>query len=133
MLELASRLTATNFRWSAGLTNREIFLRPVRPGLADDELQTLSGRKEASLPPAMPHCAPCAVPWTFCARAGASSCGRLAPPRRWKTSRWSLTGLDLVAIFSGGGGADIRCHGKPIGSFFSLLIACGAPGRLRGV
>lgn len=116
------------FRWSAGLTNREIFPRLLGRALADDELQTLSGRKEALYRQLYtPHCAPLRGAVDFLRateRAGIlRAVGTAAPP---ENVTLVLDGLDLRRYFQAVvGGADIR-HGKPDPEVF--LIAAD---RLR--
>ncbi len=103
------------FRWSAGLTNREIFPRLLGRALADNELQTLSERKETLYRKLYaPHCAPLRGVVDFLhesQRAGIlRAVGTAAPP---ENVTLVLDGLDLRRYFQAVvGGADIQ-HGKP--------------------
>lgn len=116
------------FRWSAGLTNREIFPRLLGRALADDELQTLSGRKEALYRQLYtPHCAPLRGAVDFLRateRAGIlRAVGTAAPP---ENVTLVLDGLDLRQYFQAVVGGATSATANPIRKFFSLLrIACG--------
>lgn len=113
------------FRWSAGLTNREIFPRLLGRALADDELKALSERKEALYRQLYaPHCAPLRGTVEFLReteRAGIQrAVGTAAPP---ENVTLVLDGLDLRRYFQTVvGGADIR-HGKPDPDVFLIAAA----------
>jgi beta-phosphoglucomutase len=110
------------FRWSAGLTNREIFPRLLGREVPEPELFTLSERKEAHY---RELCRPQlravtgAVPFLRRTRAAGYLCavGSAAPPANLDLV---LDGLELRPYFGAVvGGADVA-HGKPDPGIFLL-------------
>lgn len=103
------------FRWSAGLTNREIFPRLLGRALNDAELAVWSERKEALYReiygPQMAEIAGASAWLDRLTQAGRScAVGTAAPP---ENAAMVLDGLNLRRYFRAVvGGADIQ-HGKP--------------------